>query len=59
MLIREKTYKLLLKSFVNKMESMTHEDFIDGVYSIGKIHKDELGVVYPGLFQILQAKIKE
>lgn len=48
-------YRALLRNCVNTCDQMTNTEFVDMIWSVGKIHKDEHGIVYEKLFNKLMA----
>ncbi|KAL4456759.1 hypothetical protein ABPG73_000112 [Tetrahymena malaccensis] len=46
-------YRALLRRCVNSCSQMSDQEFVDMVWSLGKIHKDEHGIVYEKLFNKL------
>jgi len=56
----QKPYRGLLKSLISNIELMDNTSFVNMMFALGKIHKQERGeVVYPRIFKIIKEKVKE
>lgn len=53
--INDKRYRSILRYFLNTMNLLKNEEFVSAVWALGKIHRKEMGIIYPKLF----LKIKE
>lgn len=52
-LIGNPNYRALLRHCLNNSNEMSHTEFVDMIWSLGKIHAHEHGIVYEKLFNKL------
>ena len=55
--INDKRYRSILRYFLNSMNLLKNEEFVSTVWAIGKIHRTEMGIIYPKLFLKIKAGI--
>lgn len=55
--LKNPRYRAILRYFTNNVKDMADRDFILGVWSLGKIHSEEGGLLYPELFNIMSSRV--
>lgn len=57
-LIKHPLYKKLLRFAIQDQQSLSNRDFVDMIFSLGRIHQYEMGIVHKKLFNVLMKKIQ-
>ena len=56
-ILKDNRYKALIRYLVNNLQHLSNKDFSVLVWSLGKLHNKEKGLIHYDLFEVLQNKI--